>query len=433
MIKRLYSLCGAVMIAAILIGGATYNFSVFAQFPSLVAELQTNNNVLYTRVTTSTDSNRGSYSPLINSDGTKIVFISDSDLLGEGLEDNDYELWLYDITTMTYTRITTANTISFNSFYPAINDDGTKIAYHSNADPLGEPVENYLNQVWLYDTTTMTYTRITPLNTAGWGASINSDGTKIAFTSNSSFLGEEIENGQYEIWLYDTITLTHTRITTSTPSGRYNGDVVINSDGTKIVFRSDSDFLGEGIEKYNYEIWLYDTDTMTYTRITNTIPPYKKSLDPQINHDGTKIVFWSESDLVDNEVWLYDTNVMSLTRITTSTSPFRGSLNPVINSDGTKIVFTSDSDLLGEGLEDNSYELWLYDTNTMTYTHITTSTEFSRNSFNHDPTINHDGTKIVFRGDSDFLGEGIARFSNQIWLWEDDSDKHYYYLPITLK
>ncbi len=62
-----------------------------------------------TRVTTASDANRYSYDPSLSGDGKVVAFTSDSDLLNEGIADEQYEIWLYDTATMTYTRVTSAS------------------------------------------------------------------------------------------------------------------------------------------------------------------------------------------------------------------------------------------------------------------------------------------------------------------------------------
>ena len=48
-----------------------------------------------TRVTTAAGTGlRDSYNPSLNRDGSKIAFASDSDFLGQVIADNQYEIWL---------------------------------------------------------------------------------------------------------------------------------------------------------------------------------------------------------------------------------------------------------------------------------------------------------------------------------------------------
>ena len=96
--------------------------------------------------------------------------------------------------------------------------------------------------------------------------SLSADGTKVAFSSDSNFLGQGLPDDQFEIWLYNTATMTFTQITTASDSSRDSRDPSLSANGTKVAFESDNDFLGQGIPFGQVEIWLYDTATMTFTR-----------------------------------------------------------------------------------------------------------------------------------------------------------------------
>jgi Tol biopolymer transport system component len=274
-----------------------------------------------TQLTTASHNNRTSSIPSISGDGGKIAFVSDSDFLGQGLPNDQFEIWLYNTATLTVTRITTASAANRNSGY-------------SNLP----------------------------------GLSLSGDGSKIAFVSDSDFLGQGIPDGQYEIWLYDTSTLTVTRITTASDSNRNSHFPVLDADGSRIAFFSDSDFLGQGIPDGQNEVWLYDVASVTFTRLTTDSHGDRISFHPSINADGSKVAFMSNSDLLGQgipreqaEIWLYDTSVMTFTRITTALGgSTRASEGPSLSADGESIAFHSYADLLGEGLPGTYSEIWLY-------------------------------------------------------------------------
>ena len=385
-----------------------------------------------TRLTNATDTaDRDAFFPSLNADGTKIVFGSDADFFAEGIPDQQFDLWLYDTATMTVTRLTTASDANRVSERPSMSADGTKIAFVSDSDFLGQGILDGQTEVWLYDTATMTVTRVTtasdPALRDAFFASISGDGTKVAFQSDSDFLGQGILDGQIEIWLYDTATMTVTRIApVSDGATRDSANASVNADGTKIAFNSDSDFLGQGAADDRNEIWLYDTATMTVTRLTTISDNDRESQFPHISADGTKVVFYSDSDFLGQgiangqyEIWLYDTTIMTLTRVTTASDPAdRDSQFSKISADGTKITFQSDSDFFGQGnIIDNQNETWVYDTATMTVTRVTTASAPGLDSSN--PVLNSDGAKVTFHSDSDFLGQGIAASEFEVWLFSE--------------
>ena len=381
-----------------------------------------------TRITTASDSDRDSRSASISGDGSRVAFYSDSDFLGEGRPDDVVEIWLYDTTTMTFTRVTSASDSDRNSYSPSISGDGTRVAFESDSDFLGQGITDTQNEIWLYDTATMTLTRVTTTSGTGYRGnehpSLNADGTKVAFDGNCDFLGQGITDTQNEIWLYDTATMTVTRVTSASDSDRRSTSSSLSADGKRIAFSSDSDFLGEGRLEDVDEIWLYDTATMTVTRVTSASNDNRESHGPSLSADGKRVAFFSDSDflgqgilLMQDEIWLYDTTTMALTRVTVASGSNRDSSSPSVNADGSRVAFQSDSDLLNQGIMDNQTEIWLYDTATMTFTRVTTSS----GGANRDsvlPSLSVDRTAVAFHSDSDFMSQDIPRYQYEIWLWE---------------
>lgn len=391
-----------------------------------------------TRITTGVGADAPSNMyPSMSADGTKIAFQTfQSD------DNSDSQISLYDTTTFTLTRITPPSSGRWNEG-ASISADGRKVAFDSNADFFSQGILPTQYEIWLYDTAAMTLTRITtasPGNRDSYFPRLNSQGSKLAFTSDSDFLGQGIPPDQFEVWLYDTVTMTVTRITTATGSGDRNSGLDtfmgygldISADGTKIVFTSDSDLLHQGIPDDQHEIWLYNTATMTFTRVTTANAPDRSSYRPRLTHDAAKIAFVSNADFLGEglpanyyEIWVYDTASLTLTRVTTtvSGSDSIGSYDPSWDANGTKIAFASDYAFLRS-------EIWLYDFATMTYTRITSATG-SGNRSSFFPSLSADGRLIAFNSDADFLNQGIPSGQTEIWLYRS-LDKEFY-LPVVLK
>ncbi len=201
-------------------------------------------------ITQITDETAGdSFFPSINADGTRIAFDSDANINGGNPEGND-EIYLFDTATGIFTQITD-ETAGF-SVNPSINADGTRIAFVSNANINGgNPDGNF--EIYLFDTATGIFTQITD-ETVGnsLGPSINADGTRIAFHSDANINGGN-PDGSLEIYLYDTTTGIFTQITDEMVGS--SASPSINADGTRIAFVSDADING-GNPEGNDEIYL---------------------------------------------------------------------------------------------------------------------------------------------------------------------------------
>ena len=127
------------------------------------------------------------------------------------------------------------------------------------------------------------------------------------------------------------------------------------------------DLLGQGIPDGQDEIWLYDTATMTYTRITWANDASRDSWTPRLSADGTKVTFYSDADLLGQgiadeqyEVWVYDVAQAALERITWASEVDRDSRLPALSADGEVLAFHSDSDILAQMIDDDQHEIWTY-------------------------------------------------------------------------
>jgi Tol biopolymer transport system component len=335
-----------------------------------------------------------SSAPSINSDGTRVAFQSTANINGGNPEGNE-EVFLFDTNTASFTQIT-EETAGFSRF-PSINSDGTRIAFQSSANIGGGNPEGN-DEIFLFDTNTASFTQITDeADGNSRDASINPDGTRIAFWSTANIDGGNPE-GNEEVFLFETSTISTTQITDETDAGSRSPS--INSDGTRVAFQSTANING-GNPEGNEEVFLFDTNTASFTQITNETDGNSRF--PSINSDGTHISFLSTANIDggnpegNQEVFLFDTNSMSTTQITDETDA--GSNDPAINSVGTRIAFASAANING-GNPDVNDEIFLFDTSTMSTTQITHETD----GFSASPSISSDGTRIAFLSTADING-----------------------------
>lgn len=428
-----------VLIVLVCIVSSLLTISLFAKAPNSQI-------FLLKRVTYATSVKRDSEEPDISLDGKIITFRSDSDLLSQDVERNQREIWTYNTVNKAISRITNSADPLRRSGKPSINEDGSKIAFISDTDFNGEgiPLEQY--EIWLYDKdATNKFLRIThsspSITRANNVPSINQDGTKIVFESDFDLKGEDIPEGQTEIWLYDTAVVTPTlKLTRITNSGVGNTSESprISGDGTKIVFESDANLTNDPIPMGKNEIWLYDTTTLTFTRVTIATTGSRKSLDPDISADGSKIVFESNSDLLNNdpdpgkEVWLYDVASGVVERRITFSPEGRDSEDPKINADGTRIVFRGDAGLSGHSVPEGQVEIWLYDVTLQDTTRLTWSNDPKQDS--EWVRIDGAGNGVTFSSEGDLQHDSsIPDKQNEIWYSSQFNATNQVYLPVITK
>jgi len=353
-----------------------------------------------TQVTNTTGGNTFNLIPAIDAAGNRIAFESNADLLGTDASGN-IEIFLWDASTG-FTQIT--STTSGVSLNPAIDAAGNRIAFESNADPLGSNGDGN-SEIFLWDVSTglAQITNTTSGNSVS--PAINAAGNRIAFVSSTDLVGSN-SDGNSEIFLWD--ASTGLSQITNTTSG-ISVSPAINAAGNRIAFVSSTNLVGSNSDG-NSEIFLWDVST-GFTQITNTSIFTGNSGSPAINAAGNRITFESNANLVginsggNSEIFLWDAST-GFTQITNTTSGI--SVLPAIDAAGNRIAFRSDAPL-GSNSDGNS-EIFLWDASTG-FTQITNTT--SGNS--ETPAINAAGNRIAFHSDADPLGSNGDR-NNELFL-----------------
>jgi len=354
----------------------------------------------------------------INADGTRIAFHLDANLTG-GNPDRNHEIFLFDRNTNAITQITnTTSGAAPTNHAPSINANGNLIVFESTADLTGQNPE--LNrEIFLFDAGARTFRQLT--KTAGVGQaylpSIDGDGTRIALESNANPTGQN-PNGNFEIFLVDTVENSIAQITNS-PARTGSANASISADGTRIAFESDENLTGANPD-FSREIFLFDTAINTTTQLTNSagLGDGIGSFAPSIDADGTRIVFHSNRDLTgsnadgNDEIFLVDTTAGTLAQITNTAGgePLLENYSASINADGTRIAFVSGRNLTGNN-PDGTLEIVLFDTAASAFTQVTNATAGGSSS----PSISADGTRMAFVSRSNLTGGNSDGF-DEIFL-----------------
>ena len=359
-----------------------------------------------TRLTTASEPGRISSGGRMSGDGTRIVFHSDSDILKQGQPRGTPEIWLYDVPSRQFTRVTTASAPDRLSLHPAISTDGSTVVFQSDSDFLKEGLPRGQSEIWRYVVSTRALTRVTrgAAGTASTGPAVNATGSVIAFSSSAALAGSPAAGSGRPLWLFDlsanrfTVITGPVTMTASRPS--------LSASGTRVAFDGASD------------VWLYDMPSKQLTRVT-TSGASRASEAPSISADGARVVFHSDADLLNenrpdsvDEIWLYEVNAKALKRLTSiwagdtgANADFNAVLQPDcqyprITADGRKVVFASDGDFLKEKLPNGLPNVWTLDIASGTYTRVDTSAGATGSG----PAINADASRIVlFRTDFDSI------------------------------
>ena len=280
---------------------------------------------------------------------------------------------------------------------PSISTDGRFIVYESpNADgimqiylidrqqPNSEPIlisKSYLS----------TDSNEIEGNLDSFRPQISSDGRKIVFHSKAHNLVIGDTNLKDDVFLYDTVLNTMLR-PLNADGEQLNGRSLypdINEDGTKIVFESDSNNVRQGVEGPQIYYWSVVTDSSS-TGVSSEVYPLTNgdqgSYSPSIDNSGNFVVFDS-----------YASNLLGSSNSLTGTG---GRFANTTDLNNLRDIFLVD-------IEENETYLASYN-----YFGQQTEYSFTRPDPGHSQNakISGDGTRIVFESTADNLhqGGGIA-------------------------
>ena len=127
--------------------------------------------------------------PLIGADGRRVVFASDRPTPDEDLALFQYELWFYDLETSSLARLTNSAPGRW-CLYPQLSGNGRYAVFISDNDFLGQGLPDNWWEVWRLDIETGEIVRVTQKvqeDRSYAQVAINYDGRKIAFSSDAYF------------------------------------------------------------------------------------------------------------------------------------------------------------------------------------------------------------------------------------------------------
>jgi Tol biopolymer transport system component len=332
-----------------------------------------------------------SWGPVISGDGRYVAFHSTAwDLVPGDTNGAVADVFVWDATTGTTTRITDGNN---DSFSPAISADGRYITFYSSAWNLVPGDLNGKTDVFVWDATTGSTTRISDGDRDSFSPAISADGRNITYLSAASNLvpGDTNDtNDTYDVFVWDATTGTTTRIS---DGDRESHDPAISADGRYISYTTASSNLVPGDTNDTWDVLVWDATTGTTTRITDGVD--LENYSAAISADGRYITYFSlTSNLVPGDTnGMYDVFVWDATTGTTAriTDGDNHSASPTISADGRYITFYSLASNLVPGDTNGVQDVFAWDATTGTTARITDGNDTSSS-----PSISADGNSITF-------------------------------------
>ncbi len=278
--------------------------------------------------------------PAINADGTRIAFESETNLTGGNPDGNREIVWV-DVTTSRLIQL--SDSTGSGNFRPKIDATGTKILFHTTNDLVGEN-PNHQRQAFLYDINQGALLQLTHLASGLSNVRMNSSASLLVFDSEDDPTGDNPE-GNSEIFLLDIANGKLTQITQTT-EGRNSGPSV-SDDGGRIAFGSDSeDLIGDNPDGLP-EVVFYDRCSGSFTQLSNVS---SNTFGAMMTPDGNRVLA-----NLNHSVVLYDVRVgVQEVVVTPPGINGYGTTSP----DGRLFSIRSNADLTGDN-PDLSFEVFL--------------------------------------------------------------------------
>jgi Tol biopolymer transport system component len=354
------------------------------------------------QLTQERDARFASFSGRISRDGMRIAFVSTENLLGTNA-DHSMELFTIRPDGTGLRQLTFFADPTFIDFPISISDDGSKVVFDANANPLGTNAD-LLSEVFSINTDGTGLAQITNTvdGTDSFFPSIRGDGSEVVFFSPADLTGGN-PNGAGQIFRANANGTGIVQLT-SDPGVSFPFILEFSADGSRIGFGSETDLLGLNPD-LNAETYLMARDGSGLTQLTNTTsyPPVR----PIISGQANRVIFDSRADLVganpghSRQVFIADANGANLRQLTSNIVVDVTVVNAIttdadIAGDGEVVTFLSDADPLGTN-PTHAIELFTIHADGSNVRQITIGRAI-------EPSISGDGAFIAFSSTADFVG-----------------------------
>ena len=331
-----------------------------------------------------TPGNRTSQRPAINADGTCVAFESLATNLAPGVTNGKNHVYVHDRQTGQTICVSLAPDGSQgndDSDTAAISWNGQFVAFHSVASNLVPGGTSGVKQVFVRDCTagTTTLVSVTPGGNEGNGVSLNptlsADGYYVAFNSGATDLVPGVTNGKSQVYVYDTATKEMVCASLGTDGSQGNSDSYI------AYISGAADFVAFISTASNLVTGVAGGQDLIYVRDLRAGTTSCVSVAP----DGTP-----------------------------ANGPCTASS---ISDDGRLVGFDSTADNLVLGGSNGNDNCFVHDRQTGTTTLVSVSSSGAQGNADSDsPQLSADGRFVVFESDASNLVSGDSNGQTDVFL-----------------
>jgi len=386
--------------------------------------------------------------PAINGDGCVIAFKSYASNLVENDLNEKVDVFALDRNVGAIERVPvrpatgSSGNPNDNSFPPALNFDGTIVAFSSLSNNLTAGDFNTDADVFVYDRPSQTTSILTLRDDGelGGGApdlppSLSDDGRFVAFSAASEKIVSSDRNQANDVFVYDRDSGGTELISVATagsdagrPANRASNGAVISADGCTVAFYSEASNVIAGDRNDVRDVFVRDRCSGASERVSiasdgseANAASQAAGFQPGISGDGQLVVFGSDATNLaegdDNgvaDVFLRDRSSQATTRLSrglNGESANGASQFPAISADGRFVAFQSAASNLVENDTNQRADIFVVELATGLVRRIGAD-QVEPNGNSTAPQLNADGTIVVFQSDASNLtdddGNGVG-------------------------
>lgn len=379
--------------------------------------------------------NAGSHHATISDNGQYVAFESLASDLTAGDTNSSSDIFLLDRNSSTVTRISRgpgAALANGHSSNPFISADGSSVVFESAATNLVAGDTNGLREPFRYSVAGSSQARVL---VAADGSQItgaprslhtstSGDGRYVVFASTSSSLVTGDTNDAEDVFLYDRVSALVTLVSVNGASQIGGSDPSISADGRFVAFT-------------NGDVWVRDLLTSTTTKASNGLSGAATngvSREPAISGDGRFVAFTSSAtNLVggdtnaSDDIFVFDRQTSTTTRVSVATGGAQPTLPasqahsrwPSISGNGRYVAFQSDASNLVASDTNVATDVFLHDRQTTTTTRVGVVTgapgaQLAKGG--SQPSLSADGRYVAFVSNSGELLSGAVNALTQVFV-----------------
>ena len=312
------------------------------------------------------EGNGDCYAPAVSGDGKSVAFESNATNLITDDKNGVKDIFIWYSVTNKIERVSVGNDgkeANAASYEPSVSGDGNLIAFTSTASNIsttqkGESNNNVFLRDRVLNTTIMI--SVDPTSKKGGGGSnpsIDYDGKRMAFYSQTSTLVSNDKNGLWDIFLWEQNNQQLKRISlTADGKERNQGEESVNrivapsisGNGRYIAYTTTASNMVPGDDKNFQDVFIYDTQTNTTSiasttadgKFGNADSPIGQGEKIAISFDGNYVAFSTKATNLGvpaSNIIMYDVAAKKHKAVSTVTGSSVG--RAVISYSGSYVVF----------------------------------------------------------------------------------------------